>query len=131
MPASFRAPTEHGFAFRQCEAYNVPESWSGQAHQHGVIMSEFKAFLKEYGVIGLALGVIIGGKAGELVTAIVDGLLMPVVGLLLPSGEWEKLVVGQFKIGIVLSALIKFTVVAFFVFIVAKKLLKEEKVAKK
>ena len=109
----------------------MPESWSGQAHQHGVIMSEFKAFLKEYGVIGLALGVIIGGKAGELVTAIVDGLLMPVVGLLLPSGEWEKLAVGQFKIGIVLSALIKFTVVAFFVFIVAKKLLKEEKVAKK
>ncbi|MES3035940.1 MAG: MscL family protein [Gemmatimonadota bacterium] len=92
---------------------------------------EFRAFLKEYGVIGLALGVIIGGKAGELVTAIVDGLLMPVVGLLLPSGEWEKMVVGQFKIGIVLSALIKFIVVAFFVFLVAKKLLKEEKVAKK
>ncbi len=92
---------------------------------------EFRAFLKEYGVIGLALGVIIGSKAGELVTAIVDGLLMPVVGLMMPTGEWEKLVVGQFKIGIVLAALIKFIVVAFFVFLVAKKLLKEDKVAKK
>ncbi len=94
-------------------------------------MGEFKAFLKEYGVIGLALGVIIGSKAGELVTAIVDGLLMPVVGLLLPSGDWEKLVIGQFKVGIVLAALIKFIVVAYFVFFVAKKILKEEKVAKK
>lgn len=94
-------------------------------------MGEFKAFLKEYGVIGLALGVIIGTKAGELVTAIVDGLLMPIVGMAIPSGEWEKLEVGHFKIGIVLAALIKFIVVAYFVFFVAKKLLKEETVTKK
>ena len=94
-------------------------------------MGEFKAFLKEYGVIGLALGVIIGGKAGELVTSIVDGLLMPIVGMLMPGGEWEKMVVGQFKIGIVLSAFIKFIVVAYFVFFISKKLLREEKVTKK
>ena len=94
-------------------------------------MGEFKAFLKEYGVIGLALGVIIGGKAGELVTSIVDGLLMPIVGMLMPGGEWEKMVVGQFKIGIVISALIKFIVVAYFVFFISKKLLREEKVTKK
>lgn len=94
-------------------------------------MGGFKAFLKEYGIIGLALGVIIGSKAGELVTAIVDGLLMPVVGMLMPSGDWEKMVVGEFKIGIVLAALVKFTVVALFVYIVSKKLLKEDTVAKK
>lgn len=94
-------------------------------------MGEFKAFLKEYGVIGLALGVIIGSKAGELVTAIVDGLLMPIVGMLMPGGEWEKLAVGPFRIGIVIAALIKFLVVAYFVFFIAKKLLKEETVAKK
>lgn len=94
-------------------------------------MGEFKAFLKEYGIIGLALGVIIGSKAGELVTAVVDGLLMPVVGLLLPSGDWEKLEIGHFKVGIVLAALIKFIVVAYFVFFVAKKVLKEETVEKK
>jgi large conductance mechanosensitive channel len=94
-------------------------------------VGEFKAFLKEYGVIGLALGVIIGGKAGELVTAIVDGLLMPVVGMLLPSGDWQKLAVGPFQIGVVLAALIKFIVVAYFVFFVSKKLLKEDTVSKK
>jgi large conductance mechanosensitive channel len=96
-----------------------------------VTVGEFKAFLKEYGVIGLALGVIIGGKAGELVTSIVDGLLMPIVGMMMPGGEWEKMVVGQFKIGIVLSAFIKFIVVAYFVFFISKRLLKEEKVTKK
>lgn len=96
-------------------------------------MGEFKAFLKEYGVIGLALGVIIGGKAGELVTSIVDGLLMPIVGILLkPLGDsWQTLKIGPFQIGIVMGALINFVIVAFFVFYVSKKLLREETVAKK
>ena len=92
---------------------------------------EFMAFLKEYGVIGLAIAVIIGGKAGDLVKSIVDGLLMPIVGLLLPSGDWQKLVVGPFQVGIVLSALVNFIIVAFLVFLFAKKVLKEDKVAKK
>ena len=46
---------------------------------------EFMKFLKEYGVIGLAIGVIIGSKAGELVKSIVDGLLMPFVDPILSS----------------------------------------------
>lgn len=94
-------------------------------------MGEFKAFLKEYGVIGLALGVIIGGKAGELVTTIVEGLLMPVIGLVLPGGEWQKWAVGEFKFGPVLAAFINFVIVAYFVFFMSKKLLREETVAKK
>ncbi len=94
-------------------------------------MGEFKAFLKEYGVIGLALGVIIGGKAGELVKAIVDGLLMPIVGLVIPGGEWQKLAVGPFQIGSVLGALLNFVIVAYFVFIVSKRFLGESTVAKK
>ncbi len=93
--------------------------------------SEFVAFLKEYGVIGLAIGVIIGSKAGELVKSVVDGLLMPIVGLLLPSGDWQKLVLGPFQVGIVLAALINFIIVAFMVFLFAKMVLKEEKVSKK
>ena len=94
-------------------------------------MGEFKAFLKEYGVIGLALGVIIGSKAGELVTSIVEGLLMPVIGLVLPAGGWQKWAIGDFKFGPVLAALVNFIIVAYFVYFVAKKLLKEDKVTKK
>ncbi len=92
---------------------------------------EFMTFMQEYGVIGLAIGVIIGSKAGELVKSVVDGLLMPVVGLLLPSGDWQKLVVGPFQVGIVLAALVNFVIVAFLVFLFAKKVLKEESVSKK
>ncbi len=95
------------------------------------MQGEFMKFLKEYGVIGLAIGVIIGSKAGELVKAIVDGLLMPIVGLVLPSGDWQKLVVGPFQVGVVLASLINFVIVAFLVFLFAKKVLREEQVTKK
>ena len=44
------------------------------------MLKEFTEFLKHYGVIGLAIAVIIGGKLNELVTAMVSGLLMPIVG---------------------------------------------------
>lgn len=94
-------------------------------------------FLKEYGVIGLAIAVIIGGKAGELVKAIVDGLLMPFVTPILASagGDWQtaKWAVGpfEFALGSVLASLINFLIVAFLVFLFAKKVLKEETVAKK
>ncbi len=50
---------------------------------------EFIAFLKQYGVIGLAIAVIIGGKANALVTAIVDGILMPIVTFFIPGGAWR------------------------------------------
>lgn len=98
---------------------------------------EFISFLKEYSVIGLAIGVIIGSKAGELVKAVTDGLLMPFVTPILASagGDWQtaKWAVGpfEFAFGSVLAALINFTIVAFLVFLFAKKVLKEEKVGKK
>ena len=92
---------------------------------------EFMKFLKEYGVIGLAIAVIIGAKAGELVKAIVDGLLMPIVGMVLPAGGWQTWAIGPFQIGPVLGALINFVIVAWLVFMFSKKVLKEETVAKK
>ena len=92
---------------------------------------DFMKFLKEYGVIGLAIAVIIGAKAGELVKAIVDGVLMPIVGMVLPAGGWQTWTVGPFQIGMVLGALINFVIVAWLVFWFAKKVLKEETVTKK
>ena len=98
---------------------------------------EFMKFLKEYGVIGLAIAVIIGGKANELIKAIVDGLLMPFLAPILAAagGDWQtaKLAVGpfEFAVGAVLAALINFLVVAFLVFWFSKKVLKEETVTKK
>lgn len=93
----------------------------------------FKAFLKEYGVIGLALGVIIGSKAGELVTAIVEGILMPPIGMALSQfgDKWQDIKMGPFEVGKVAAALINFVIVALFVYLISKVLLKEKDVAKK
>ncbi len=96
---------------------------------------EFIAFLKQYGVIGLAIAVIIGGKANAFVTAIVDGILMPIVTFFIPGGAWRTatLQVGpvHFLLGPVLGAEVDFVIVAFLVFWFSKKVLREETVTKK
>jgi len=94
---------------------------------------EFRKFLKEYGVIGLALGVIIGSKAGELVTAIVEGILMPPIGMALSrfGSKWQDIKMGPFEVGKVSAALINFIIVALFVFIISKVLFREREVSKK
>jgi large conductance mechanosensitive channel len=99
------------------------------------MITEFMAFIKQYGVIGLAIAVIIGGKLNSLVTAVVDGLLMPLIGLLPIGGTWQswEITVGSqhLLIGPILSALLNFLLVAWFVFWFAKKVLREEAVTKK
>ena len=96
---------------------------------------EFLAFLKQYGVIGLAIAVIIGGKANALVTALVDGILMPVVTFFIPGGTWRTatLDLGAVHLvwGPVLGASIDFVIVALLVFWFSKKVLREETVTKK
>jgi large conductance mechanosensitive channel len=96
-----------------------------------IMGKEFLAFLKQYGVIGLAIGVIIGGKANALVTAIVDNLIMPLIGLILPGGDWRTLAIGPITYGPILGALVDFLIVAYIIFWFAKKVLKEDTVAKK
>jgi large conductance mechanosensitive channel len=103
------------------------------------MVKEFVGFLKQYGVIGLAIAVIIGGKFNDWLKTIVDGLLMPFIGLLTPSGEWREasfsLTVGsttsKFLYGPVIGASIDFIIVAAFVFMFAKTVLKEKEVAKR
>jgi large conductance mechanosensitive channel len=96
---------------------------------------EFTEFLKQYGVIGLAIAVIIGMKLNELIKAVVDDLLMPFVGILIPGGNWRafRLEFGPLKIGIghFLGVSVDFTIVALVVFLIAKIILREEKVAKR
>lgn len=99
------------------------------------MLKEFLEFLKQYGVIGLAIAVIIGGKANELVGSIVNDLLMPLV--FQPAlraanvNNIKELSYHGILYGKVLGSALDFLIVAFFVFLVAKYLFKEEKVAKK
>lgn len=99
------------------------------------MLKEFTAFLKQYGVIGLAIAVIIGGKFNDLLKSVVDGILMPIVGALTPGGDWRELTLHagsvNLKVGIVLGSFVDFVIVAAFVFIIAKTILKEETVTRK
>jgi large conductance mechanosensitive channel len=99
------------------------------------MIKEFIAFLKAYGVVGLAIAVIIGGKLNLLVTSLVNDLITPLI--LRPAlnaagvNQLSQLSYNGVLYGKVIASLIDFLVVAIIVFMFAKKVMKEEMVAKK
>jgi large conductance mechanosensitive channel len=99
------------------------------------MLREFFAFLKHYGVIGLAIAVIIGGKLNEWVTSVVNDLIMPI--FLQPAlraahvDNIRELSYNGILYGKVLGSTIDFILVAFLVFVFYKKVLREELVTKK
>ncbi len=96
---------------------------------------EFMAFLKNYGIVGLAIAVIIGGKLNLLVTSVVSDLLTPLIfqPALKAAGvdNIAQLSYNGIMYGKVVAALIDFLIVAFIIFLFAKKIMKEEVVAKR
>jgi large conductance mechanosensitive channel len=99
------------------------------------MVKEFMSFLKVYGVVGLAIAVIIGGKLNLLVTSLVNDLLTPLIfqPALKAAGVTSiyELSYNGIMYGKVVGALIDFILVAFLVFLFAKKIMKEELVTKK
>ncbi len=103
------------------------------------LWSEFKDFLKEYKVMGLAVAFIMGLAATSLVQSLVKDIIMPIITPFIPTGEWEKAVLTiatplgdmAIKWGSFLSQLINFIILAFVVFLIAKYVLREEKITKK
>ncbi len=99
------------------------------------MVKEFVSFLKQYGVVGLAIAVIIGGKLNELVTSVVNDLLMPLI--FQPAlraanvDDIRKLNYNGILYGKVVGSAIDFLVVAVVVFMLAKLVLREKAVQKK
>jgi large conductance mechanosensitive channel len=58
------------------------------------LLQEFKEFLKQYGVIGLAIAVVMGGAVTKFVGALVADLIMPIIAVIMPSGDWQNFVIG-------------------------------------
>lgn len=87
-------------------------------------LSEFKTFAMRGNVMDLAVGVVIGGAFGRIVSALVDAILMPVLGMVTGNPNFDYLVfhVGkaEIKYGAFLSALINFIIVAFALFLLIK-----------
>ncbi len=99
------------------------------------MMSEFVEFLKEYKVIALAVAFIIGVAATALIKSLVDNVIMPVITAFIPGGAWKTATVALGPVvigwGAFLGECINFVIIAFVVFMIAKKVMKEDKVAKK
>jgi len=93
-------------------------------------LSQFKKFLVETNAMALAFGIVIGGAVTKLISALVSGLIMPIVTLALPGGDWRAwaLPIGSQKIaaGEILGATVDFLIISFVVYLAATKIFKVE-----
>ena len=97
------------------------------------LAQEFFDFLKTFGIIGLAIAFVIGQAASRLVTALVEDIIDPLIGLFLPAGSLETMSVkvtnitgstSEFKYGDLISNIIDFLIIALIVFLAYKQLSK-------
>jgi large conductance mechanosensitive channel len=86
---------------------------------------DFKDFALKGNVLDLAVGVVIGGAFGKIVTALVSDLIMPLVGALLPGEDWRKFEATplKLKVGDLLGSIVDFTIIALVLFVFVVKLM--------
>ena len=117
------------------------------------MFKEFRDFALKGNVIDLAIGVVIGAAFGAIVSSIVDDLFMPLIGLILSGIDFSNLFIvlsnpnnvpvpsvvaakeagiATLNYGLFINAVVKFTIVAFVLFLVVKginRLRRQEAVA--
>ncbi len=89
------------------------------------LMQEFKDFAMKGNVVDMAVGIVIGGAFGKLVSSFVDNVLMPPVGLLLGGVDFSSWGIKltdsvTWKVGAFIQTVVDFTIVAFALFMVIK-----------
>ncbi len=85
------------------------------------LRNEFKAFLSQYKVLGLAVAFILGVYLGALVKALVTDLILPIVQFALPQNtNINTYTVGPFGVGDFANAVLTFIIVAFVIFLIVK-----------
>ncbi len=99
------------------------------------LLDDFKKFAFKGNVVDLAVGVIIGGAFGKIVSALVADLVMPFVALVLPSGDWRNHVFVLreaadpkdsvvLKYGDFFGAVLDFLIVAMALFLIVSRIVK-------
>ena len=100
------------------------------------LFADFKKFAFKGNVVDLAVGIVIGAAFGKIVSALVADVVMPVVSLLLPSGDWRAAGIVLKKgadggkdvvlaYGDLVGAILDFLVVAAVLFMVISKIVKK------
>jgi large conductance mechanosensitive channel len=96
-------------------------------------LQEFKTFAMRGNVVDLAVGVVIGGAFGKIVTSLVDQVIMPPIGYVTGGVDFSSWVIPlreaaegkpevAIKIGAFINTVIQFMIVAFAIFLVVKAL---------
>jgi len=111
------------------------------------MLKEFKEFAMRGNVIDLAIGVIIGGAFGKIVSSMVEDVIMPLIGLLLGKISFANLFISlsgedysslaaakdagvpTLNYGLFINAIVDFLIVAFVIFLVIKGINKLQKPA--
>jgi large conductance mechanosensitive channel len=91
------------------------------------LWAEFMDFIGKAGVLGLAVGFIMGTYIGRVVSALVQDIIMPIPGAMIPGGDWRKAVASlpigtgmNFAVGDFVGVIVDFLIVAGVVFLIAK-----------
>ncbi len=101
---------------------------------------EFKEFAMKGNVVDMAVGVIIGGAFGKIVTSLVDNVIMPAVGMLLGGVNFSELAVTlpsihegadpvSLNYGMFIQNIIDFILIALVIFIIVKLINKSRRKA--
>jgi large conductance mechanosensitive channel len=106
-----------------------PKAGLGGASRQAVsLLDEFKAFAFKGNVVDLAVGVIIGGAFGKIVSSLVENIIMPLIGVILPGGKgyegWVTTIHGKdIPYGKFLGDVVNFLIVALALFLFIVKFL--------
>ena len=88
------------------------------------MIKEFKKFIARGNVIDLAVGVIIGGAFGKIVSSLVDNILMPLIGLIIGGINFSNLAIKikdtTISYGLFIQNVVDFLIVAFCIFLIVK-----------
>ncbi|SRR5258706_2654106 len=88
------------------------------------MLKEFREFAMRGNVLDLAVGVIIGGAFGKIISSLVTDILMPLIGLVIGGIDFSGLglTVGSAKItyGVFVNNIIDFVIIAFVIFLIVK-----------
>jgi len=89
------------------------------------LWGEFVDFIGKGGVLGLAIGFIMGTYIGKVVSALVADIIMPIPGALIPGGDWRSAtfdVAGiKFGVGDFVGVVIDFLIVALVIFLIVRQ----------
>ena len=102
------------------------------------LVDEFKAFIMRGNVVDMAVGVIIGGAFGKIVTSLVNDIFMPIIGMILGNVNFSSLEIklgepvegaeqAAIRYGMFIQEIVNFLIIALCIFMVIKVINKMQK----